>query len=88
MGEKTNDANESPCLPKKKKRGQVLKAKRQKSTTLNLMEAQQAAIERAEEKDERMFVALLKSQSDSQTRHLEFTLSILGKLGEIFSSKK
>ena len=52
------------------------------------MEAQQAAIERAEEKDERMFVALLKSQSDSQTRHLEFTLSILGKLGEIFSSKK
>ena len=32
-GEKTNDANDSndsPCPPKKKKRGQVLKAKRQK----------------------------------------------------------
>ena len=52
------------------------------------MEAQQAAIERADEKDERMFEALLKSQSDSQTRHQEFTLSVLGKLGEIFSSKK
>ena len=30
-GEKTNDANDSPCPPKKKKKGQVLKAKRQKA---------------------------------------------------------
>ena len=52
------------------------------------MEAQQAAIEKADEKDERMFEALLKSQSDSQQRHQEFTLSVLGKLGDIFSSKK
>ena len=52
------------------------------------MEAQQAAIEKADEKDERMFEALLKSQSDSQTRNQEFTLSVLGKLGEIFTSKK
>jgi len=52
------------------------------------METQQAAIEKADEKDERMFKALLKSQSDAQTRHQEFTLSVLSKLGEIFSSKK
>ena len=31
VGEKTNDANDLPCPPKKKKRGQVLKAKRQKA---------------------------------------------------------
>ena len=52
------------------------------------MEAQQATNEKADEKDEQMFEALLKSQSDSQTRHQEFTLYVLGKLGEIFSSKK
>ena len=52
------------------------------------MEAQQEAIEKADEKDEWMFEALLKSQSDSQQRHQEFTLSVLGKLGKIFSSKK
>lgn len=58
------------------------------STILNLMEAQQAAIEKAEEKDQRMFEALFKSQSDSQQRNQKCTLSVLGKLGEIFSSKK
>ena len=36
-----------------------------------------------------MFEALLKSQSDSrQQRHQEFALSVLGKLGDIFSSIK
>ena len=88
VGEKPNDANDSPCPPKNKKKRSSLEGKEAESTILNLMEAQQAAIEKAEEKDERMFEALLKSQSDSQTRHQEFTLSVLSKLGEIFSSKK
>lgn len=57
-------------------------------TILDLMEAQQKAIAKADDKDERMFDALLKSQSDAQERHQEFTLSVLGKLGDIFSSKK
>ena len=87
VGEKPNEKDESPCRPKKKKRAS-LEGKEAESTILNLMEAQQAAIEKADEKDERMFEALLKSQSDSQQRHQEFTLSVLGKLGEIFSSKK
>ena len=87
-GEKTNDANDPPCPPKKKKKRSSNEGKEAESTILNLMEAQQAAIEKADEKDERMFEALLKSQSDSQTRNQEFTLSVLGKLGEIFTSKK
>jgi len=87
-GEKTNDANDSPCPPKKKKKRSSLEGKEAESTILNLMEAQQAAIEKVDEKDDRMFEALLKSQSDSQTRHQEITLSVLSKLGEIFSSKK
>ena len=36
---------------------------------LKLLEAQQAAIQRAEEKDEKIFQALLKSQSDAKSRH-------------------
>ena len=78
----------SLLLKKTKKKRASLEEKEAESTILNLMEAQQAAIEKADEKDERMFEALLKSQSDSQQRHQEFTLYVLGKLGEIFSSKK
>ena len=77
-----------PAHEKRKKRRSSSEGKEAESTILNLMEAQQAAIEKADEKDERMFEALLKSQSDSQTRNQEFTLSVLGKLGEIFTSKK
>ena len=84
-GEKTNEANNSPCPPKKRS---SLEGKEAESTILNLMEAQQTAIEKADEKDKRMFEALLKSQNVSQMRHQEFTLSVLSKLGEIFSSKK
>ena len=88
VGEKPNEKDDSPSQPKKKKKKRAsLEGKEAESTILNLMEAQQAAIEKADEKDEQMFEALLKSQSDSQQRHQEFTLSVLGKLGEIFSSK-
>ena len=76
-----------PAHQKRKKRSSI-EGKEAESTILNLMEAQQVAIEKADKKDERMFEALSKSQSDSQMRHQEFTLSVLGKLGEIFSSKK
>ncbi|XP_015750414.1 PREDICTED: uncharacterized protein LOC107330296 [Acropora digitifera] len=64
-GEKANDANDLPCPPKKKTKRSSIEAKEAESTILNLMEAQQAAIEKADEKDERLSEALLKSQSDS-----------------------
>lgn len=90
-GEKPTDAKNAACPPKKKpqkRKRPSLDTSDAETSILNLMEAQQAAIEKADEKDERMFETLLKSQNDSQQRHQEFTLSVLGKLGEIFSSKK
>ena len=65
VGEKPNEKDDSPCRPKKKKRAS-LEGKEAESTILNPMEAQQAAIDKADEKDEGIFEALLKSQSDSQ----------------------
>ncbi|CAH3022180.1 unnamed protein product [Porites evermanni] len=76
VGEKPNEKDDSPCRPKKEKKRASLEGKEAESTILNLMEARQAAIEKADEKDERMFKALLKSQSDYQQRHQEFTLSL------------
>ena len=55
---------------------------------LDMMKAQQDAIKRSEENDERVLEALLKSQSEVQRQHQEFVLSVLGKLGDIFASKK
>ena len=52
VGEKANDANDSPCAPKKKKKRSSLEGKDAESTILNLIMAQQAAIEKAEKKDE------------------------------------
>ena len=78
VGEKPNEKEDSPCPPKKKKKRASLDGKEAESTILNLMEPQQAAIKKADEKDQRMFEALLKSQSASQQRHQEFTLSVLG----------
>lgn len=82
-----NHSNEA-CPKKRKRKRTSIENSEADSTILNLMEAQQEAIEKADQKDERMFEALLKSQEDSQQRHQEFTLSVLGKLGEIFSAKK
>ena len=55
---------------------------------LDMMNSQQETIQKSEEKDERVFEALLKSQADAQRQHQEFDVSILGKLGDIFASKK
>ena len=53
-----------------------------------MMKSQQEAIQRSEENDERVFEALLKSQAEAQQQHQEFVVSVLGKLGDIFASKK
>ena len=49
---------------------------------LDMMKSQQEAIQRSEENDERV------SQADTQRQHQEFVVSVLGKLGDIFASKK
>ena len=53
-----------------------------------MMKSQQEAIQRSEENDERFFEALLKSQADAQRQRQEIAVSVLGKLGDIFASKK
>lgn len=55
---------------------------------LDMMKSQQESIQRSEENDKRVFEALLKSQTEPQRQHQEFVVTVLGKLGDIFASKK
>lgn len=70
---------------KKKKR---LSGNDMELAILDMMKSQQEAIQRSEDNDERVFEALLKSQAEAQQQHQEFVVSVLGKLGDIFASKK
>ena len=77
----------------KEKEGQKKKKKRQSSDSteqeiLDLMKTQQESLQRCEESDQKVFEALLKSQAEAQRQHQEFIISVLGKLGDIFVSKK
>ena len=72
--------------PKKKKKR--LSGDDMELGILDMMKAQQEAIKKSEENDERVLEALLKSQSEAQRQHQEFVVSVLGKLGDIFASKK
>ena len=53
----------------------------------NLLQAQQESIRQSEERDKEAIQAMMKFQADSERRHQEFMVSVLGKLGDIFSSK-
>ena len=73
-------------VPKKKKKR--LSGDEMELAILEMMKSQQESIQRSEENDERVFEALLKSQAEAQRQHQEFVVSVLGKLGDIFASKK
>ena len=73
--------------PPKKKRKRTMGPGDSDQAIIQLLEAQQAAIARSEEKDKEIFRALLKSQTEAQERHQEFVVSVLGKLGDIFCKK-
>ncbi|KAK2551961.1 hypothetical protein P5673_026957 [Acropora cervicornis] len=49
--------------------------------------AQQESSSQSEERDKEAIQAMMKFQADSERRHQEFMVSVLGKLGDIFSSK-
>ena len=53
-----------------------------------LLQAQQESIRQSEERDKEAIQAMMKFQADSERGHQEFMVSVLGKLGDIFSSKK
>ena len=73
-------------VPKKKKKR--LSGDEMELAILEMMKSQEESIQRSEENDERGFEALLKSQAEAQRQHQEFVVSVLGKLGDIFASKK
>ena len=77
----------------KEEEGQKKKKQRPSSDSkgqeiLDLMKEQQESLKRCEESDQKVFEALLKSQVEAQRQHQEFLISVLGKLGDIFASKK
>ena len=76
----------------KEEEGQKKKKRQSSDSTkqeiLDLMKAQQESLQRCEESDQKVFEALLKSQAEAQRQHQEFVISVLGKLGNIFASKK
>ena len=53
----------------------------------NMLQAQQKSIRQSEERDKEAIQAMMKFQADSKRRHQEFMVSVLGKLGDIFSPK-
>ena len=98
--EKENDpnrANKNGKRPAKSTDDGTETAKKKKSkstdgfetewTISKMLENQQKAIERAELQDKKHFEALMKYQHEAEERHNNFVVSVLGKLGELFSKK-
>ena len=89
----TPDAEETGKTGQKDEKGPKKKKKRlsgddMELAILDMMKSQQESIQRSEKNDERVFEALLKSQAEAQRQHQEFVVSVLGKLEDIFASKK
>ena len=84
------DAETTGKTGQKDEKGPKKKKKRLSGDDMELaiLDMKQEAIQRSEENDERVFEALLKSQAEAQRQHQEFVVSVLGKLGDIFASKK
>ena len=55
---------------------------------IQLLKAQQEAITKSEEKDQKIMEAMLKFQEESEQRHQQLLVSVLGKIGDIFATKK
>lgn len=60
----------------------------EESEIIKLLKAQQKAIMKSEEKDQKIMGAMLKFQEGSEQRHQELLVSVLGKIGDIFAAKK
>ena len=74
---------------RKRKRGAAdLGYCEEESEIIKLLKAQQEAITKSEEKKQKIMEAMLKFQTDSEQRHQELLVSVLGKIGAIFAAKK
>ena len=73
-------------------RGQVKKKRRQNEDQIsesdkalfNMLQAQQVSIRQSEERDKVAIEAMMIFQANSERRHQEFIVSVLGELGYIF----
>ena len=74
-------------LRKRKRRQDEGQISESDKALFNLLQAQQESIRQSEERDKEAIQAMMKFQADSERRHQEFMVSVLGKLGDIFSSK-
>ena len=73
---------------KRKRRQEEGQTSESDKALFNLLQAQQESIRQSEERDKEAIQAMMKFQADPERRHQEFMVSVLGKLGDIFSSKK
>ena len=74
---------------RKRKRGAAdLADREEESEMIKWLNAQHEAIAKSEEKDQKIMEAMLKFQEDSEQRHQELLVSVLGKIGDIFAAKK
>ena len=72
---------------KRKRRQEEGQISESDKALFNLLQAQQESIRQSEERDKEAIKAMMKFQADSERRHQVFMVSVLGKLGDIFSSK-
>lgn len=72
---------------KRKRDAADLGDREEESEIIKLLKAQQKAIMKSEEKDQKIMGAMLKFQEDSEQRHQELLVSVLGKIGDIFAAK-
>ena len=72
---------------RKRKRHQEEGQISESDKAFNLLQAQQESIRQSEEQDKEAIQAMMKFQADSESRHQEIMVSVLGKLGDIYSSK-
>jgi len=83
-GEENVPQQRSQKRQRHQEEGQISKSDK---ALFNLLQAQQEAIRQYEEQDKEAIQAMMKFQVDSERRHQEFMVSVLGKLRDIFSSK-
>lgn len=83
----SNKGNKDDGTKKRKRKRGTAEGESEESELIKLIKAQQDAITRAEEKDERVMEAMFKFQAESEERHQQLLVSVLGKIGDIFTSK-
>lgn len=68
---------------KRKRKSGAADSGDEETEIIKLLKAQQEAITKAKEKDQKVMEAMLKFQEESEQRHQQLLVSVLGKIGDI-----